>query len=133
MDICEKLFEDGALPEPPRQLAEKIMWDIRKAKKARSIKRLVLFSFILAGSIGGFAPVVKTVQTSASQSGFNRFFPLLFSDAGLVLHHWQSFSAAVLESLPVAGIAVFLVLVFAFLQSAKFIAKDIKSIFRFSI
>lgn len=133
MEICEKLFENAGLPDSPRQLTENIIRRINKTKKARAIRRLVLFSLILTGSAVAFAPVIKTTLNSASQSGFSRFLPLLFSDWGLMLNYWQSFSAAILESLPVAGIAAFLALTFAFLESAKFVAKDIKSIFRFSV
>ena len=115
--------------EPPKELFAKVMKRIHKEERFLAIKRRVaFFSFIMACSAVFFIPAVKMVQAELSESEFAQFFSLLFSDFGIMMASWQSFSLALLESLPVTSIAVFSAVLFAFFGSLRFLTRDIKTI-----
>jgi len=127
----EKLFNYLKTPEPAEGLFEKITQRIRKEQRLLIIKRrLALFSIGVVGSAAAFIPVFRMVQSGFTESGFTEFFSLIFSDLGPVTAHWQNFVLALLESLPVMSIAAFLGIIFIFIESLKFLTRDIKVVFK---
>ncbi len=73
-------------------------------------------------------PAFQFAQASLVESGFIDFASLAFTDIGAILPYWESFGSALVESLPIMSIALFLFVVFAFLESLKYVARDIKLI-----
>lgn len=112
--------------EPPIGLFEKIIERIEKAERRRKIQKLVIFSITLIGSGLSFIPAYNMLQTDFEQSGFVYFFSLLFSDFQVVAASWQTFSVVLLEKLPALSLAVFFGLLIVFLESMKYIAKNIR-------
>jgi ABC-type spermidine/putrescine transport system permease subunit I len=114
--------------EAPEGLLDKILARIHGEKRLLGVKRrLAVFSIGAAGSAAAFIPVFKMAQLEISNSGFLQFFSLLFSDFGAVAVYWHSFTLSLLETLPAMSLAVFLAITLLFLESLKFLAKDIKS------
>ena len=110
-------------------LLEKIMRRIRREQRLLLLKRSIIYLVGLAGSMAAFVPTFRMVKTGLIESGFIQFFSLLFSDLNIVMAHWQNFALALLESLPVMDIIVFAVVIVVFLESLKFLAKDMKIVF----
>jgi len=102
---------------------------IHREKQLLTVRRRIfIFSFIFIVSIIAIIPVFHGLEKAISDSGFLQFLSLIFSDFKIVMTYWQSFALSLLESLPVLNLALFLVVVLAFLESIKFLVKDIKII-----
>lgn len=123
----EKLFTHLKPPEPPEGLLGRIMLRIRGDERRRARTwRFAFFTLIFLATAGAAVPAFQSLQTSLTESGSIQFASLLFSDFGAVTAYWQSFGLALLESLPAMSIAIFLAVIFGFLQSLKCIVRDIK-------
>ncbi len=113
---------------PPKGLLEKILKRIHKEERLLVLRRIIIFSVMLTGSLLAFVPVLKILLADFGQSGFINFFYLIFSDFSSVATYWQSFAMILLETLPAASAALFLAVLLIFLQSAKSLIKNIKII-----
>lgn len=113
--------------ELPEGIFEKIMSRIREEKRFMAVRRrMIIFSVCASISSVALIPSFKMVYSNFTESGFLRFFSLLFSDFGAMAGYWESFIMALLESLPAASLAVFLAAIFVLLESLKFLTKDVK-------
>ena len=125
MNNQEKLFE------PSDGLFDQIMSRIHEEQKIIMVKRRFAIFFVgLIGSIAAFMPAFKMMQTGFNESGFINFFSLLFTDIGMVMTYWRSFAMTLLGTLPLMSMATFLVIVFVFLESLKFLTQDMRIIFK---
>jgi ABC-type phosphate/phosphonate transport system permease subunit len=116
--------------ELPEGIFERIMTRIRTERRILTFKRrLAILSVGFVGSSTAFIPAFKLLHSNLVESGFLQFFSLLFSDFGIITGYWKEFSMSLLETLPAASLAIFLAVVFVFLGSLKFLAKDIKLLF----
>jgi hypothetical protein len=75
-----------------------------------------------------FFPAVKMLLSDFDQSGFLRFFSLIFSDFSTVATYWQSFTMVLLQTLPAISLALLLAILLVFLQSVKSLSRDVKII-----
>jgi hypothetical protein len=114
--------------EPPIGLFEKILKRIHREERLLVLRRVFIFSATLICSVFGFMPAGKMLLSDFNQSGFLRFFSLIFSDFSTVATYWQSFMLALLETLPVISILALLAIVLVFLQSIRLLSKDVKTI-----
>ena len=125
----ERLFNHLQSPELPGGLLAKIIYRINEERRFLTIRRRIfLFSIGLVGSLVAFIPAFKMAKSGLIESGFTQFFSLLFSDAGIVIANWQSYSYSLLETLPVLGLMALLATVLVFLESLKLLSKDIRDI-----
>ncbi len=116
--------------ELPEGIFERVMAHIRLEQRFLTIKRrLMIFSFGFVGSAIALVPVFKLTQSSFAESGFLHFISLIFSDFGITVSYWQSFAMSLLETLPAMSLAILLAVIFIFLESLRFLARDIKFIF----
>lgn len=112
--------------ELPEGILDRIMARLKAEQRLLTVKRRVaIFSIGLFGSGVAFIPAFKMAQLEISNSGFLQFFSLLFSDFGTVAAYWQSFTMSLLETIPAFSLAVFLAIAFVFLESLRFLARDI--------
>ena len=114
--------------DPPTGLLEKILKRIHKEERLLLLRKIIIFSVTLIGSFLAILPAFKMLFSDLGRSGFTNFFSLIFSDFSTVSTYWQSFSMVLLETLPVASLALFLFILLIFLQSAKSLTKNIKTI-----
>jgi len=76
----------------------------------------------------GLAPVSKSVYINFAESGFFKFFSLIFSDFNAVMASWKNYLISLLETLPVMNLILLLAVFLIFLEALKFLAKNIKII-----
>lgn len=112
------------------KLSAKIMLCIKKEQKILAIKRTFIFSLTAIGSVVVFIFALNMMGARAAESGFLQFLSLLFSDFKIITTYWKSFVFSLLESLPAMSLIILCVAIFGFLESLKFLAKDIKLIIR---
>jgi ABC-type multidrug transport system fused ATPase/permease subunit len=110
------------------RLLERILKRIHKEERLLVLRRTIIFSIMLAGSLLAIVPTFKILLSDFSQSGFINFFSLIFSDFSSVATYWQTFVMILLETLPVVSLALFLAVLLIFLQSIKSLTKNIKII-----
>ena len=104
----EKLFSHLTPAGPPAGLFDRIILAIKREEELRHTRRL-LFSFL-------FLLVISFVTTPLSwtilvnqveDSGFSYFISTALKDFGTFLVLWKDFSLAILESLPLTGMMIF--------------------------
>ena len=116
----EKLFGSLPSPELPERLFEKIIHRITLTRKRRTLQRkIVIFSVIFVFSATAFIPAFLIAQTRLIESGFIEFALLIFLDAHVATAYWQSWTLALVESLPAMPIAFVLLALLWFLQSFR--------------
>ena len=119
---------------PPEYLFGKIMSRIEAEKRLIAIRRKI---FVFAGaiilSLIAMVPSVGAFSQNMGQSNFIQFVSLIFSDGRSILLYWNSFSLALLESLPVISLTIVLSLVFILLASFRFLVKNIEKFNSFKL
>lgn len=112
---------------PPADLLGRVVARLAREKRINSFRRLLFFSFSSAVSLAGIILLFRSVASSLLESGFWRFFSLLFSDFSVVMANWQNFFGSLLESLPIINLILVLALLAVFLESMKLMTKNIKT------
>ena len=106
----EKLFRQLMSPEPPAGLFDRIILAIKREQGLRQTKRL-LFGFlsllIISFILIPFSWTLLVEQVK--NSGILYFISTAFSDFGVFLTLWQDFGLAILESMPIMAISVFMI------------------------
>lgn len=124
-DNYEKLFQNLERLEPSEKLRTCILTRIDFKKKRFVAIRLMFSVLVATASLVAVIPSFQYVAREFSQSGFYRYFSLIFSDSGAVIASRREFALSLIESLPVTEVAIFLVVIFVFLISAKLAIKNI--------
>jgi len=114
--------------QPPKGLLERILKRIHREERLLVLRKVIIFSAILMGSLAGLVPSLKMLLSDFSRSGFVNFFSLIFSDFSVAMMYWQSFTMILLETLPALSSALFLAVLLIFLQSIKYLMKNLKII-----
>ena len=114
--------------EPPSGLLNKILKRIHKEERLLVLRRTIIFSITLVGSLIALIPSFNMLSSDFTRTGFISFLSLMFSDFSSVTLYWQSFMMILLETLPAISLVLFLAVVLIFLQSLKSLTKDIKMI-----
>jgi len=120
------LFNHFKPAEPSEGLFGIILQRFQKEQCLSFIKRAVLFFLVFIGSVAAIVPGFQTTRAGLVESGFMQFFSLIFSDFKIVITDWQNFSFALLESLPAVSMAIFFSTLLVFLESLRFLVKNIK-------
>ncbi|PIT90111.1 hypothetical protein COU23_00350 [Candidatus Kuenenbacteria bacterium CG10_big_fil_rev_8_21_14_0_10_36_11] len=125
----EQLFSNLSQPEPRPRLFERVWNRLQKEKQLLIVKRKLFLISILSVITGvGLAPVSKSVYINFAESGFFKFFSLIFSDFNAVMASWKNYLISLLETLPVMNLILLLAVFLIFLEALKFLAKNIKII-----
>jgi hypothetical protein len=105
----EQLFSHLKPLEPPAGLFDRIILAIKREQEFQHTKRLAFgFLALLLVSLAS-APFSWSLFTSQVQnSGILYFISTAAADLGAYLVLWQDFSLAIVESLPIVGITVFI-------------------------
>ncbi len=83
------------------------------------------FSFASLASLVSFIPAWKALTSDLTQSGIYDYFSIIFSNNGSILSYWKELSLSIIESLPTMSIVLSLSLIFVFILSLKYVAKQI--------
>lgn len=125
----EKLFGYLNEVEPPQNLLSKIILSVQRQEKFLLKKRC---AFLLVGWMGSAALLFWAAQSVADgfiESGFLKFFALIFSDFKIIAVYWQSYFLSLSEALPTASLIVFFVSFLIFINFLKPLAKNVKIVF----
>ncbi len=109
MQNKEESLNSINLPKPPRGLFARIIRRLGLEKQLWIVRRHLGFFAALLGvflflSIFAFVGLRQALV----ESSFGPYLSLIFSDPGMVLKYWDSFLFSIFESMPGAGIALFL-------------------------
>jgi len=99
-------------------------------KREKRLARIKLVGHSLLGflSIVGFFPVLRSLFSELTSSGFYEYFSVAFSSGSNLTFYWKELTLLLAESLPVINIVFVLVLLFVFLLSMRHVLKQIISI-----
>ncbi|HAJ44697.1 MAG: hypothetical protein UV53_C0001G0044 [Candidatus Azambacteria bacterium GW2011_GWE1_42_9] len=96
--------------KPSAGLFDRIILAIRREQELRNTKKLALGFLVLLIVSFAAAPFSWALFVGQIQdSGMPQFVEVALSDLGTFFVSWQDFSLAIAESLPVMGIAIFIV------------------------
>jgi hypothetical protein len=127
-DPYKKIFVNLGDIKPPKSLFDAILERIHAEKKRYARIKLVLHGGLAAVSFAALIPSSLYVVSEFSQSGFNQFFSLLFSDGATVISYWKEFLLLLVESLPLFSTIALLIAIVTFLGSLKFVARDTRTL-----
>ena len=120
----EMVFRHLAHTEVPRTLLGSIMLRITRERQSCARRRVVFLTFSALGACAALVPALRYVGQELSQSGFYEYFSLAFSDGEILLASWKEFALLLAESLPLMGITLVFVALFALFASLRYIARD---------
>ena len=132
MKDFQQLFNQLEKQPLPVDLFEKVVLKIDKQQLFKARLKLVSWLLVLTVAIILLVPAIGLFRNSLIESGFDKFFSLLFSDFKVVSVYWQSFVLTLLESLPIMSLVACLAIVLVILEALKFSTKEFKNIFKFS-
>ncbi len=112
--------------ELPESLRGNILLGIHTEEKRRAKRLLVVSAVVATSSLVGIIASLKYALVTLYESSFYSYASLLFSDPDVVTQYWKEFSLALLESLPVIGIVLCLIAVFALLMSLRLFAQNMR-------
>ncbi len=106
----EKLFTYLKPAEPPAGLFERIILAIKREQELQHTKRLLFgFLFLLVVSFIATPLSWSILINQIESSGISYFISTALSDFGTFLPLWKDFSLAILESLPLTGMMIFVI------------------------
>lgn len=111
---------------PHKGLLKRVLQCINKKQRLFIIRRVIAFSLALVISLLAFFPAFRMLSQNIFDSGFIYFASLIFSDFSIVIIHWKIFTLTLLETLPIISLILFLIVLFLFLESVKYLSKNIK-------
>ena len=116
----EKLFSYLKPAEPPAGLFERIVLAIKREQELEHSKRLLFgFSFLLIASFVATPFSWSILVNQIESSGISYFVSAALGDFSTFIALWQEFALAILESLPITGMAVFAISVGAALFTLR--------------
>lgn len=117
--------------EPPAKLRAAILCNIKEAE-IRQMRRKLMFSE--AGLVGSVLAVFYTLFAFGQtlfKSEFWSMMSLVFTDAGIVLSHWNDFLYSVLENFPVLTLVIILLPIFVlFISISSYLKLSNKNNFK---
>jgi len=106
----EKLSTHIKMVEPPAGLFDRIIFAIMREQELQHTKKLLFsFLFLLVASFIAIPLSWAILANQAENSGILYFISAAVSDFGTFLTLWQDFGLAILESLPIMGVIVFII------------------------
>lgn len=126
MRKINSLFGSIFEPDPPRELADRVLKSIR-LEEAKQIRRKLVFAYTgLAVSVSSFVFAVFLCIDAFVKSDFWSIFSLAFSDFVIVAGSWKEYLYSLGETLPIANSIAILVPVLGMLVFLSFL-KSLKN------
>ena len=119
-----KIFQEAKY-KSDINLTENIWQAIVSHEKYIVRVKLWVFSVVGFVSLVGLVPAFKMLSSDLTQSGFYKYFSLIFSNSELIISYWKELIFSLAESLPTISIIFTLSLVFIFFLSLKYLIKQI--------
>jgi hypothetical protein len=118
-----EIFKNISGINPPKELESLILRRVKKIqKRAFWVKTTFSFSGVFA-SILSSAYVFSVFGKTLLNSEFWSLFSLAFSDATVIMAHWQEFLFSLLETMPSIIFALILIPIFTLLASLNYLSE----------
>lgn len=118
MNTLHTIFKNISEIEPSVGLEKRIIKRIALQNKLALRRKLAFIHAGFVASTIAFIWAIFTFGKAFLQSAFWTLAKLIFSDTGLVLKNWVDFAYSLLETLPIFGIVLILLPVFALFMLA---------------
>ncbi len=105
---------------PGPDLRSRILLRIKKAENAAEMKRKIFGFSFMAVSLSSFAYFSMNVVTELSNSGFYKYFSLIFTDGKFVLSNFGDYFLTIVDSIPFLEMTIITALIAAILLSVRF-------------
>lgn len=116
----EKAFKVLGESESLDLLGSKILLRIDQ-ERVKRLNRQILITRIVGGlSFVSFFPIFINLVGQMQNSGFWNYLSLLFTDTGVVMTYWKSFSMSLIEATPVFPLTLILISLLGLSISFKF-------------
>jgi len=90
-------------------------------ERVKRLNRQVLITRIVGGlSFISFFPILINLVSQMQNSGFWNYLSLLFTDTGVVMTYWKSFSMSLVEATPIFSLTLILICLLGLSISFKF-------------
>lgn len=123
-DNYDKLFRNLHKIELPQGIYETIISRVHLEMVNKARLQSLLWGSAVFVSLVASIPAINYVHTELTNSGFYQYSSLIYSDGNLFLSNWKEFSLSLIESLPVVGMAMFLVIVALLMEFFKLAIKN---------
>lgn len=123
-DHYYKLFQSLPCESLPKELHSRIAREIALLEKRVVLVRRLSFVSVGAVFTAVFIPSLSFLSTQFAESSFFSYASLLISDGDLAFLHSQEFIFSLVESLPLFGITLALLLVFLLLGAIRIIVSE---------
>jgi len=110
---------------PESRLSDDILLFIRIRQARKNNIKFWIYSSTGVVSFVGLFFSIKLLIADFIQSGFYEYLSLVFSDSK-ALSYWKEITLSITESLPMTNLIISLSLVFIFLLSLRFMARNIR-------
>jgi hypothetical protein len=110
-----QVFKHISQIEPSLELKGLILRRLKRERSRLTSRKLAFVYSGLAASVAAFFYAFAIFGSAILRSDFWNLLSLIFSDAGVVVSHWNDFLLSLLENLPVLNIMAILIPVFAML------------------
>ena len=115
----ERVLHSIPQEDLPVGLFSAVLLAILQERKRTARIKFGIPAFIAAVSLISSVAAAQYALAAFSQSTFINYVSLAFTDTGAIASYWQDFSLSLIESVPVAALAVLLAFVFVLIYSAR--------------
>jgi hypothetical protein len=112
--------------KPPKELREKILSSINTEEIRRAKMYFLVSTTTALVSIFGLFFSVRYMIQEFYQSSFYSYLSLIFSDPSVVVLYWKELSISLLETLPILGMTISLMAIYALLASVRTLVKSVR-------
>lgn len=128
-DNYKNLFKNLTKLKPPHELSISIFAEIQRVKIRNARLRFGFFSGAATLSLVGLLPAFQYFTEALSESGFYRYFLIIFSDGILVLDNSRDFLLLLADSFPAVSVAFVLVPLLSFLLFVRRVPREARQAF----
>lgn len=122
----QTIFKQREKIEPPQDLIEAIFLRLVVETQRLKIKRKIFFaSIFLLISFGLLIFALRWAWINFADSGFFKFFSLVFSDFSSVLSLGETYLYSLLEILPVDPLILSVMILLIFLEILRYLIKNL--------
>lgn len=115
-------------PEMPKGLLEATLARLSHERRLSAQKRITFFAVVLLISTISLVPAALALFQNWANSSLSQLFSLVWSDLSIISLYWKNYLLSILESFPITSVAVFLAVLWIFLESLKGLAKELKQV-----
>lgn len=104
--ICKANFS-----HPNHEIVAKVARKIEQNRRRKAEWGIAAYTLCTLAGLFLLWPALKTIVSMADETGFSQYFETALTGGSSLLFAWKDLAISMLESLPVAGILAFLLLV----------------------